>query len=184
VTGRAFVNGVEWNGAHWEKSDFLMETRITFAGTTLGMFRNVRENPFSLVAIALLGLLVLTLVPVALFNFTLVRQLARSFMGPVAALREGTRALAASAHAYRIPVSSIKGGTGNPLAAAGPLELIACALAMRDDLIPPTANYTTPDPTCDLDYVPSTAREVPIMHALTNSFGFGGANVCLIFGRP
>ncbi len=104
VTGRAFMDGVEWNGGRWEKSDFLMETRVTFAGTTLGMFRNVRENPFSLVAIALLGFLVLLLVPVALFNFTLVRQLARSFMGPVAALREGTRALAASDHAYRIPV--------------------------------------------------------------------------------
>ena len=82
-------------------------------------------------------------------------------------------------HAYRIPVSSIKGVTGNPLAAAGPLELIACALAMRDDLIPPTANYTTPDPACDLDYVPQ-ARRMRIEHALMNVHCMGGGNTTLI----
>ncbi|MDA3923300.1 MAG: beta-ketoacyl-[acyl-carrier-protein] synthase family protein [Kiritimatiellae bacterium] len=86
-------------------------------------------------------------------------------------------------HAYRIPVSSIKGVTGNPLAAAGPLELIACALAMRDDLIPPTANYTTPDPACDLDYVPQ-ARRTRIEHALINVHGMGGGNTTLIVSRP
>ena len=86
-------------------------------------------------------------------------------------------------HAYRIPVSSIKGVTGNPLAAAGPMELIACALAMRDDLIPPTANYTTPDPACDLDYVPH-ARRTRIEHALINVHGMGGGNASIIVRRP
>ena len=86
-------------------------------------------------------------------------------------------------HAYRIPVSSIKGVTGNPLAAAGPLELIACALAMRDDLIPPTANYTTPDPACDLDYVPH-ARRTRIERALINVHCMGGGNTALIVRRP
>lgn len=85
-------------------------------------------------------------------------------------------------HAYRIPVSSIKGVTGNPLAAAGPMELIACALAMRDDLIPPTANYTTPDPACDLDYVPQ-ARRTRFEHALLNVHGMGGGNTTLIVRR-
>ncbi len=85
--------------------------------------------------------------------------------------------------AYRMPVSSIKGVTGNPLAAAGPMELVACALAMRDDLIPPTANYTTPDPACDLDYVPR-ARRSRIGHALVNVHGMGGGNTSLIVGRP
>ncbi len=86
-------------------------------------------------------------------------------------------------HAYGIPVSSIKGVTGNPLAAAGPLELIACALAMRDNLIPPTANYTTPDPVCDLDYVPR-ARRMRLEHALINVHGMGGGNATLIVRRP
>jgi len=86
-------------------------------------------------------------------------------------------------HAYRIPVSSIKGVTGNPLAAAGPMELIACALAMRDDLIPPTANYTTPDPECDLDYVPQL-RRTRLEHALLNVHGMGGGNATLVVRRP
>jgi len=69
--------------------------------------------------------------------------------------------------------------TGNPLAAAGPMELIACALAMRHDVIPPTANYTTPDPDCDLDYVP-VARQSRIEHALINVHGMGGGNASLV----
>lgn len=85
-------------------------------------------------------------------------------------------------HAFRVPVSSIKGVTGNPLAAAGPLELITCALAMRDDTIPPTANYTVPDPECDLDYVPQ-ARRARIGHALINVHGMGGGNSSLIVRR-
>jgi minimal PKS ketosynthase (KS/KS alpha) len=86
-------------------------------------------------------------------------------------------------HAYRIPVSSIKGVTGNPLAAAGPMELIACALAMRDDRLPPTANYSTPDPACDLDYVPQ-ARRMRIEHALINVHGMGGGNTTLVVRKP
>jgi len=85
-------------------------------------------------------------------------------------------------HAYRIPVSSIKGVTGNPLAAAGPLELIACALAMRYDRVPPTANYVTPDPECDLDYVPQ-ARTARIRRALLNVHGMGGGNGTLVVSR-
>jgi 3-oxoacyl-[acyl-carrier-protein] synthase II len=56
-------------------------------------------------------------------------------------------------------------------------------LAVRDGVVPPTINYTTPDPECDLDYVPNTARRRPIRYALSNSFGFGGTNSCLLFGR-
>jgi 3-oxoacyl-[acyl-carrier-protein] synthase II len=85
--------------------------------------------------------------------------------------------------AYRIPVSSIKGVTGNPLAAVGPLEIIACALAMRDNRVPPTANYTTPDPACDLDYVPQ-ARRMRFEHALINVHGMGGGNTTLVVRRP
>ena len=86
-------------------------------------------------------------------------------------------------HADRIPVSSIKGIIGNPLAAAGPMQAIACALAMRHDLIPPTANYTTPDPACDLDYVPQ-ARRSRVNCALINVHGMGGGNSCLVVKRP
>ncbi|MEI8243907.1 MAG: beta-ketoacyl-[acyl-carrier-protein] synthase family protein, partial [bacterium] len=86
-------------------------------------------------------------------------------------------------HADRIPVSSIKGVIGNPLAAAGPLQAIACALSLRHDLIPPTANYTTPDPACDLDYVPQ-ARRSRINCALINVHGMGGGNSCLVVKRP
>lgn len=86
-------------------------------------------------------------------------------------------------HAYRIPVSSVKGVTGNPLAAAGPMELIACALAMRHGTIPPTANYTTPDPACDLDYVPEARRARPV-HALVNVHGMGGGNTTLVIREP
>jgi len=86
--------------------------------------------------------------------------------------------------AYDIPVSSTKSMTGHLLGAAGAIESIACLLAIRDGVIPPTTNYETPDEECDLDYVPNEARSVPIKTAMTNSFGFGGHNVSLIFGAP
>ena len=75
--------------------------------------------------------------------------------------------------AYSIPVSSIKGVTGNALAAGGPFQVIACALAIRDQLLPPTANYEVADPACDLDFVPNRARKVKLNSALVNVRGSG-----------
>ncbi len=63
------------------------------------------------------------------------------------------------------------------------MESLACILAIRDGVVPPTINYETPDPECDLDYVPNAAREMRVDNAMTNSFGFGGHNVALIFGK-
>jgi len=73
--------------------------------------------------------------------------------------------------------------TGHLLGGAGAVESLACILAMRDGVVPPTINYTTPDPECDLDYVPNEPREAVVDLAMTNSFGFGGHNVSLVFGR-
>ena len=86
-------------------------------------------------------------------------------------------------HARKLMVSSTKSMTGHLLGAAGGAEAAFTSLAVARGQIPPTINYTTLDPECDLDYVPNVAREVRVEHALTNSFGFGGVNVCLIFGR-
>jgi 3-oxoacyl-[acyl-carrier-protein] synthase II len=87
------------------------------------------------------------------------------------------------AHAKTLAVSSTKSMTGHLLGAAGGLESAICALAVRDQVMPPTTNYETPDPECDLDYVPNQARPAPIRYALSNSFGFGGTNGCLVFKK-
>lgn len=85
--------------------------------------------------------------------------------------------------AYKIPVSSTKSMTGHMLGAAGASEAIFTILALRDQVVPPTINYETPDPACDLDYVPNNARELSLTYGLSNSFGFGGTNGTLIFRR-
>ncbi len=79
-------------------------------------------------------------------------------------------------HARKLVVSSTKGATGHMLGAAGAVEMTACTLAIKHNIVPPTINYTTPDPDCDLDYVPNTAREMPVNAIVNNSFGFGGHN--------
>ncbi len=85
--------------------------------------------------------------------------------------------------AYDIPVSSTKSMTGHMIGAAGAIEAIFCLLAMRDGIIPPTINYTTPDPLCDLDVVPNEARKSELQVCMSNSFGFGGHNATLILGK-
>jgi 3-oxoacyl-(acyl-carrier-protein) synthase len=83
-------------------------------------------------------------------------------------------------HASRLAVSSTKSMTGHLLGAAGGVEIIACALAIKESTLPPTVNYETPDPECDLDYVPNRARRQEVRAAISNSLGFGGHNVALL----
>jgi len=86
-------------------------------------------------------------------------------------------------HAGRLAVSSTKSMTGHMMGAAGAVEAVVCALVLRDQIIPPTINLTTPDPECDLDYVPHTARKASVKVALSNSFGLGGHNASVILGQ-
>ncbi|NJC97728.1 MAG: beta-ketoacyl-ACP synthase II [Anaerolineae bacterium] len=85
--------------------------------------------------------------------------------------------------AYNIPISSTKSMTGHLLGASGAVEAVFSILAMREGVIPPTINYQTPDPECDLDYVPNQSRKAEIDHAMSNSFGFGGHNATLVFSK-
>jgi 3-oxoacyl-[acyl-carrier-protein] synthase II len=87
-------------------------------------------------------------------------------------------------HARKVAVSSTKSMTGHLLGAAGVVEAIFSILAIRDGILPPTINLENPDPACDLDYVPGTARRAPVRVALSNSFGFGGTNGSLVFRAP
>ena len=87
------------------------------------------------------------------------------------------------AHAARIPVSGTKAYTGHPLGATGAIEAALCALAIDRGWIPPTLNWENPDPACDLDVVPQHGRDAVIDHVLSNSFGFGGINACIVLGR-
>lgn len=89
--------------------------------------------------------------------------------------------LALGSHAYQTPVSSTKSMTGHMMGATGALEAIFCVKAICDGIIPPTIHYETPDPECDLDYVPNQAREKKVRFALSNAFGFGGHNTVLAF---
>ncbi len=86
-------------------------------------------------------------------------------------------------HAYKLAVSSTKSMIGHAMGAAGALEAISCILTIHNGVIPPTINYTTPDPECDLDYVPNTARKAPVQVTLSNSFGLGGQNACLVIKK-
>jgi len=87
------------------------------------------------------------------------------------------------AQAYKVPISSTKSMTGHLLGASGALEAAVCVQVLLDGLLPPTINYETPDPECDLDYVPNRARQKAVRHVMSNSFGFGGHNATLIFSR-
>jgi len=86
-------------------------------------------------------------------------------------------------NARRIPVSSTKGATGHCLGAAGAVEAIFTILATNRGILPPTINYEVEDPTCDLDYIPNEARQAEISVGLSNSFGFGGHNACVVFRK-
>ena len=99
--------------------------------------------------------------------------------------RQETQAIkqAFGEHARKLPVSSTKSMTGHLLGGAGGLEAGVTVLALRDQMLPPTINLDTPDPECDLDYIPNHARKAKVDVALTNSFGFGGTNGCLLFRR-
>jgi 3-oxoacyl-[acyl-carrier-protein] synthase II len=86
-------------------------------------------------------------------------------------------------NAYKTPVSGTKGATGHCLGASGAVEALFTTLAVKNDTLPPTINYEVPDPTCDLDYVPNESRAAVVNVAVSNSFGFGGHNACVVFKK-
>jgi 3-oxoacyl-[acyl-carrier-protein] synthase II len=86
-------------------------------------------------------------------------------------------------HAYKLCISSTKSMTGHLLGAAGGVEAVITVLCIHHDNVPPTINLDNPDPECDLDYIPNKARKMSVNYALTNSFGFGGTNACLVFKK-
>jgi len=86
-------------------------------------------------------------------------------------------------HSKNLAVSSTKSMTGHALGAAGGIEAVFSVLALHEKVLPPTTNYEFPDPDCDLDYIPNEARQAEVEYVLSNSFGFGGTNACLIFKR-
>ena len=85
--------------------------------------------------------------------------------------------------AKQVPISGTKAYYGHPLGASAAIERIVCALAIRDGLLPPTLNYQTPDPNCDLDVVPNELRETKVKYVLSDAFGFGGINSCVVFRK-
>ena len=85
--------------------------------------------------------------------------------------------------AYRVPISSTKGMIGHALGASGALEAVACVKTITERRIHPTVNQESPDPDCDLDYVPNESRAADVNVVLSNAFGFGGQNACLVFRR-
>ena len=87
-------------------------------------------------------------------------------------------------HARKLAVSSTKGAIGHMLGAAGAVEMVICSKVIQTGIVPPTINYAVPDPECDLDYVPNTARQMKVEAVLNNSFGFGGHNAVLAFHKP
>jgi len=102
-------------------------------------------------------------------------------LGDVFEVRAMKRAFGQAA--YRVPISSTKSVTGHLLGAAGAVEAVWCVMALREGLLPPTTNYSAPDPQCDLDFVPNTARPAALRVALSNAFGFGGHNTILLLRR-